>query len=81
MIVRIYDDTDAGGLLKDAKAKRETSNITKDIKSPRTFPDYNDYLSTWDEYKNFYDELSLSTTIRGTQTQLKNGGIVLMKLE
>jgi hypothetical protein len=29
----------------------------------------------------FYDELSLSTTIRGTQTQLMNGGIVLMKLE
>jgi hypothetical protein len=47
----------------------------------RTFPDYNDYISTWVEYKNFYDELSLSTTIRGTQTQLKNGDIVLMKLE
>jgi hypothetical protein len=31
--------------------------------------------------RNFYDEFSLSTTIRGTQTQLKNGGLVLMKLE
>ncbi len=31
--------------------------------------------------RNFYNELSLSTTIRRTQTQLKNGGIVLMKLE
>ncbi len=29
----------------------------------------------------FYDELSLSTRIRGTQTQHKNGDIVFMKLE
>jgi hypothetical protein len=27
----------------------------------RTSPDYHDYLSTWVEYKNFYDELSFLT--------------------
>ena len=55
---------------------------TSRTRKRRTCPDYNDYLSTWVEYKNFYDELSLSTTIRGTQTQLKNvnGGIVLMNV-
>ena len=45
---------------------------------PWSSPDYNDYLSTWVEYKNFYDELSLSRLQK--DTQLKNGDTVLMKL-
>jgi hypothetical protein len=59
--------------------------IEKDYRG-RTLPDYNEYLIkylSW-VHSSFFDELSLSTTIRGTQTQLKNGDIVtvvLMKLE
>ncbi len=36
----------------------------------------NDYLSTWVEYRNFYDELSWVDGSRGTHTQLKNRGTV-----
>ncbi len=44
--------------------------------------DYNEYLSVLELSKRiFYDDLSLSTRIRRTQTQHKSGDIVLMKLE
>ena len=69
-------------IVSGAYYKKKYRTVQRKGKSwrSRTSPDSNDHLSTWVEYKNFYDELSLSRLQKGTHAQLKNGVTVLTHL-